>query len=125
MKRRLGIALGFVLGTGVAHAGGIGGLGGIGLVAIYDQKTHTVCVPGQLDEHMEITRRGSSSSADLTAFYMNNNDFKFLQDVQDTRKTMSVKDENGATRSYRVISGDQTQQVELVDRRAAVRSGER
>jgi len=124
MKRLIGIALGFVLGTGLAQAGGIGGLGGggIGLVIVYDQFTHSIWVPGQLDEHFEINRRSASSDS---GYYMDSKDFRLLQAAQDTRQVISAKDEGGGTRSYRVISGDQPQQVELIDRRAAARSGER
>jgi len=126
MKRRIGIALGFVLATGVAQAGGIGGLGGgIGLVIVYDSVNHTICVPGQLDEHFEINRRGASPDSGLPAYIMENKDFKILLNAQDTRQVITAKDEVGATRSYRVISGDQPQQVELIDRRTAIRNGER
>lgn len=124
MKRLVGIALMFVLGAGVAQGGGIGGLGGggAGLTIVYDAVTHSIWIPGHLDERFEITRRGASRDSELATYFMEPSDFSRLQQALDSRQVISAWGEHGGTRSYRAVSGDQPQQVELIDRRAAIRS---
>ncbi|WP_141734362.1 hypothetical protein [Oligoflexus tunisiensis] len=119
MKSYFGIALFFVLGAQVAHGGGIGGLGGgTGLTIHFNPTTQSIRVPGHLDARFEIARRGAGSESD---YYMEPGDFARLLEVSDSRQVIIVWSEGG-TRSYRAVSGDQPQQVELIDRRAAIRS---
>jgi hypothetical protein len=123
MKRLFGIAFLFVLGAQVAQGGGIGGLGGggAGLTIRFDPLTLRVWVPGRLDERFEVMPRGYHSDSELTTYSMEPEDFARLQDVLDSRQVIQVRGEGG-TRSYRAVSGEQLQQVELIDRRAAIRS---
>jgi hypothetical protein len=123
MKRFFGIALMFVLGAQAAQGGGIGGLGGGGAGMIrFDPMTLSIWVPGRLDERFEITRRGYSPDSELMTYFMEPGDFARLQDALDSRQVIQAHGEDGK-RSYRAISGEQMQQVELIDRRAAMRSG--
>ncbi len=123
MKRFYGIALMFVLGAQMAQGGGIGGLGGGGasLTIRFDPTTYSIWVPGRLDERFEITRRGYSPDSNVVTYYMEPSDFARLQDALDSRQVIQAQGADGK-RSYRAISSDQWQQVELIDRRAAIRS---
>lgn len=123
MKRFFGIALMFVLGAQMAQGGGIGGLGGGGaaLTIRFDPTTLSIWVPGRLDERFEISRRGYSPDSDLTTYYMDAADFARLQSALDSYQVIQAQGSDGK-RSYRAISSEQMQQVELIDRRAAIRS---
>jgi hypothetical protein len=119
MKRLLGIAIVFVLKAGLAEGGG--GIGGFGMVT-YDGTSHRIWISGHLDERFEIVRRGVNPNGDAMTYFMEPADFSRLQQAVDSRKVIQAQDDNGGTRSYRCVSGDQPQQVELIDRRAAIRS---
>jgi len=124
MKRLIGIALLFVLGAGGAQAGGIGGIGngGAGLTVVYESSTHSLYIPGRLDERFEVLRRGVNSDSGLTVYYIEPGDFYRLQNALDSRQVINGYNDKGGMRSYRAVSGDQPQQVELIDRRAAIRN---
>lgn len=128
MKRFLEIACLFVLGSGVAQAGGIGGGSGntigSGAPVVYDSSTQVIRIYGRTDEHFEIGPRGSYSASGLTTYYMDPADFAKLQDLVDSRKVLNavvIKSDGEVIRSYNVVSGDQLEKVELIDRRAAIR----
>jgi hypothetical protein len=81
----------------------------------------SIWVPGRLDERFELIPRGHRSDSGLTTYAMEPGDFARLQDVLDSRQAIRAQGEGGA-RSYRAVSGEQLQHVELIDRRAAIRS---
>ncbi len=115
----------FVLAAGVAQGGGLGGLGGgLGMTA-YDYVHQRVLVPGSLnhkDKRFEIIRRGVTADAGANSYVMEPGDFSRLQQVADSGKVINVLDDYDQTLSCRAVSGDQPQQVKLIDRRAAIRS---
>jgi hypothetical protein len=112
MKRIVGIAFCLALGAGVASgAGSVGGFTGM-----------YVFVPGQLAERISILREGSTSDADYLAYPISADDFARLRNAADSMQIISAKGENG-TRYYRVYSGDQYDEVKLVDPRAPSRNG--
>jgi hypothetical protein len=121
MKRFLSIAFIFVLGSQVAQGGGVGGFGGSRAPLIYyDPITHSLIIHGRPDIHFEITRKGSVSDSNLKTYSLDAAEFARLLEISDSREVISVQGEGG-TSSYRVVSGEQLQQVELIDRRAAIR----
>jgi hypothetical protein len=123
MKIFLGIAFIFALAAQVAHGGGIGGIGGGGgsTVAIYYYPaTKILKIAGRPDMHFEIARKGTSRDSSLRTYYLEPAEFARLLEISDSREVISVQGEGG-TSSYRVVSGEQLQQVELIDRRAAIR----
>lgn len=116
----------FVLAAGVAQGGGLGGLGGgLGKTATYDSVHEKVLVRGSLndtDRRFEIIRRGMTADAGANSYVMEAGDFARLQKVADSGKVINVIDEHKQTLSCRAESGDQPQQVKLIERRPAMRS---
>ncbi|HET9238138.1 MAG TPA: hypothetical protein VFO10_12840 [Oligoflexus sp.] len=112
MKRIVGIAFFIALSANVASgAGSVGGFAGM-----------YVSVSGKLTERIVILREGSTSDSTHIAYPIPPDDFARLRNVADSWQFISAKGENG-TRTYRVNSGDQYNEVELVDPRAVMRNG--
>jgi hypothetical protein len=122
MKIIVGIALGIGLMATSANAGNsLGGFGGNGMY--YDAANYTLYIPGKLAERFAIMREGTGLYSDYDVYPMSADDFARLRNAADSRLTISAKGESG-TRSYRVYPGDQYNEVELIDRRAAIRDGQ-
>ena len=112
MKRIVGIAFFLALSANVAT--GVGSVGGFNGMYMF--------VPGKLAERISILREGSTSDSDYIAYPMTPDDFARLRNAAESQRIISAKGEN-ETRYYRVYSGDQYNEVELVDPRAAMRNG--
>lgn len=114
MKRIVGIAFGIAFSATVANGGGtVGGFDGM-----------YVFVPGKLAERIAILREGSSSDSNFIAYPMSPDDFARLRNAADSQRMISAKGVNEKEpRYYRVYSGDQYNEVELVDPRAVMRNG--
>jgi len=112
MKRLVGIALGIAFSATTANGGGsVGGFSGM-----------YVFVPGKLTERIAILREGSTSDSDYIAYPLSPDDFVRLRNAADSQQIIPAKGENGI-RYYRVYSGDQYNEVELVDPRTVMRYG--
>jgi hypothetical protein len=117
MKRIVGIALGMALGATIVHAGGT--IGGFGRELFYNTVTHTLTIPGKLADYIFIARQGSSLDSEVKAYPMKALGFASLQDAADSQLMITVKGADEKTRSYWVNSGEELNEVELADRRAA------
>ncbi len=127
MKRFLEVACLFALGSGIAHAGGIGGGSGntIGSrVRIeYDSTTQVIRIYGRTAERFEIGPSGSSSASGLTTYPMDPADLTKLQDLADTRKALNavvITRDGEVAQSYNVVSGEELENVKLIDRRSKI-----
>jgi len=119
MKRIVGIALGFALSGSIALAGG--SLGGLGGGMYYDSQTHTIYVPGSLAPWIVIKRQSGRSSTSVNSLDANN--FDSLQDIADSRRTISAQGDSNSGGSYLVRSGNATDELQLIDRRNEIRNG--
>lgn len=119
MKRLVGIALGMALGATIVQAGG--SIGGVGLY--YDAMGYILRIPDRLPERFAILRQNGGADSDLIAYSLRGEDFARLQNLADSRLSVSGKNSNNETSSYWVNSGDEINELKLVDRRAAMRSG--
>jgi hypothetical protein len=81
-----------------------------------------VFVPGKLAERISLLREGSTPDSDYAAYPISSDDFARLRNAADSLQVISAKGDNG-TRYYRVYSGDQYNEVNLVDPRAVMRNG--
>lgn len=124
MNRIVEFTLLLVFISSIAQAsGGIGGSGGSGrAVIVIDPVSRTIYFPGQLDDCFEILPHDATVAPGTRTYYLDANDFVMLQNAQDTLATFEAQGADGSTKSYRVKSGDQLNQVEMIDRRAAIRS---
>jgi len=124
MKHFSEIALFFFLCADIAGATGIGGgsSGGAGRsVIVYDSQSNMLCIPGRLEEHVEISSLVVEFEANKASYTMSASDFALLHKAQDTLQVIDATTDSGAIKSYRIISGDEIDQLELIDRRAAIR----
>lgn len=119
MKRVVGIAIGFTLSGSIALAGG--SIGGMGVSMHYDAQTHTIYVPGGLAPWIVIKRQSTRSNTSANSLEANN--FDLLQDLADSRRSISAQDENNSGGSYLVRSGDAMDELKLIDRRNEIRNG--
>jgi hypothetical protein len=119
MKRLVGIALGMALGATIVQAGG--SIGGVGLY--YDAVGYTLRIPDKLAERFAVLRQNGGADSNLTTYSIKADDFVRLQNLADSRLTVSGKDSNDETRSYWVYSGDEINELMLIDRRAKMRNG--
>lgn len=118
MKLIVGIAFGIGLSTTVALASGT--LGGFGLY--YDSSTRTLIIPGKVAEQLFIMRAGSPYHQGYTSYELSADEFARLQRAADTNITISGTNKDRQVRSYKVESGDQIDEVKLIDLRIKMRS---
>lgn len=119
MKRLVGIALGMALGATIVQAGG--SIGGVGLY--YDTVGYTLRIPDRLAERFAVLRQNGGAESAIMAYSIKGDDFARLQNLTDSRVAVSGKDSNNETGSYWVYSGDEINELMLIDRRAKMRSG--
>lgn len=124
MKRFMGMILSVVAVAGSAHGGSIGGTTtGNASSLFYYPNGYAIFVPDRLDEYIVITKRGTRVDSDYKTYSLDSRDFDRLQDVADSYSYVNAKGENNTTRSYRVRSGNESNKVELIDRRVEMRNG--
>jgi hypothetical protein len=124
MKRFTGMILVVAAIAGSAHGGTIGGVTGTKASTLFFLPNgYGIYVPDRLDEYIVITKRGTQTGSDYKTYSLDSRDFDRLQDVADSYSYVNAKGENNTTRSYRVRSGDESNKVELIDRRVEMRNG--
>lgn len=121
MKRNVGIAFGIAFSATLAFAGSIGGLA-TGNGMYYDASTRTLVIPGKVAEQLFIMRAGSPYYQGYTSYELSADEFTRLQRAADTNLTVSGTNKDRQVRYYKVESGDQIDEVKLIDLRIKMRS---